>query len=383
MLAALEAYFASKNKPVEGQAAVSVDSRLAPAAPAAKGSSRDRAPPVRVRSAASSPVPGPSGLPNLNLSSDEGEFPLGPESDSVGFDSDSDDLDDQGRPKSWDERLLGSAPAYQGLWTIDRKSRRRFLPIFLVSGYRVDFFPDDQTVRVAWHRYEVEKHLSLERSQAACEVLGRYAVQFSILGDTNFAEFVRGGEFIPLSRIAQTYKEMSGRAGVRQPRLPSQTRPLSTAASVPVPAPSVVPAASSKSDREGMTAYRIFKPFFDKHFPDWAKPRVPNLDLGSVLCDEEGNAKKPSTADDKDAVDFQISPGLQQFVDYGVQALQGVTDAKGMMVDPPKPLEKGSAIPFVITPSLTRYYRTLPHKPPVGAAISSKMTETARKSLSL
>ena len=50
-------------------------------------------------------------------------------------------------------------------------------------------------------------------------------------------------------------------------------------------------------------------------------------------------------------------------------------------MDPPKPLEKGSAIPLVITPSLTRYYRLLPHKPPVWAAISGKMSETARKGL--
>ena len=92
-----------------------------------------------------------------------------------------------------------------------------------------------------------------------------------------------------------------------------------------------------------MIAYRIFKPFFDKNFPDWAKPRVPNLDLGSVLCDEEGNAMKPSPSDDKDAVGFQVAPGLQQFVVYGVQALQGVTDAKGVLVVPPKPPEKGSA----------------------------------------
>ena len=223
-LAALEAYFAAKSKPAEGQT-VSGKPRLAPTVPAAKGSSRVRAPPCRGGSANSSPVPGTSGLPNLNLSSDEGEFTLGVESDSVGFDSESDDLDDQGRPISWDDCLSVSAPAYQGLWTVDRKTSRKFLPIFLVSGYRVDYFPDDQTVRVAWHRYDVERHLSLERSQVARQVLAEYAVQFSILGDMNFVEFIRGGEFVRLSQVAQTYKEMGPRAEVGAPRLPV-LRPL-------------------------------------------------------------------------------------------------------------------------------------------------------------
>ena len=87
----------------------------------------------------------------------------------------------------------------------DRRSGRKFLPIFLVSGYRVDIFPDDRTVRVAWHRYDVERHLSLERNQVVRKVLGEYAEQFSILGDTSFAEYIRGGEFVRMSRLSRTY----------------------------------------------------------------------------------------------------------------------------------------------------------------------------------
>ena len=173
---------------------------------------------------------------------------------------------------------------------------------------------------------------------------------------------------------------MGLRGSVSAPRLPVEPFPPS-AASLPVSQPAAETAVSTKRDKEGLTAYRIFRPFFNKNFPDWSKPRVTNLELGNYLCDEEGNIRETAEEEDKDAVDFNIAPGLRQFVDYGVQALQGITDSKGKQVDPPKPLEKGSSIPHVMTTTLSRYYRLLPHKPPVGAAISSKLSETAKKAI--
>ena len=65
--------------------------------------------------------------------------------------------------------------------------------------------------------------------------------------------------------------------------------------------------------------------------------------------------------DEKDTVDFQIAPGLRQFVEYGVQSLQGVTDSKGKAVDPSKPLDKGAVIPHVVSASLDEI---LPPAPP-------------------
>ena len=150
-------------------------------------------------------------------------------------------------------------------------------------------------------------------------------------------------------------------------------RPTSTVPSTVSQCAAVETPALAKKDHEGLTAYRIFRPFFDKHLPDWSKPRVANLELGNYLCDEEGNVREPADEDEKDAVDFQIAPGAKQFIDCGVQSMQGVTDSKGKAVNPPKPLEKGSVIPHVVSGSLTKYYRLHPHKPPVGAAISSKL----------
>ena len=91
-LQALEVYFASKAKPAEDSSLGRKPSLTLPTAPAKTESVRKRAPPRWGGSGPSSPVAGPSGLPNLNLSSDEGEFLGETEPESSGFDSDSYDL---------------------------------------------------------------------------------------------------------------------------------------------------------------------------------------------------------------------------------------------------------------------------------------------------
>ena len=102
-----------------------------------------------------SPVAGGSGIKNLNLSSDddedEGGF-FGVDPDSSGFEA----SDDEGRDRDDIDSILSvSSQAFQGLWTVNRTSGTRFLPIFLVSGFRVDWYPETETVFVARHRYEV------------------------------------------------------------------------------------------------------------------------------------------------------------------------------------------------------------------------------------
>ena len=90
-----------------------------------------------------SPVVGGSGLLNPNLSSDEEEGFFGVDPESSGFDSDHEDRDGD----SMDYRLGVSAQAFQGAWTVNRSTGKRLLPVFLVSGFRVDWFPDSQTYR--------------------------------------------------------------------------------------------------------------------------------------------------------------------------------------------------------------------------------------------
>ena len=107
-----------------------------------------------------SPVAGGSGIKSVYLSSDEEDGFLGVDPASSGFDSDYEDRDGDDT-----DCLLGvSALAFQGAWTVNRASGKRFLPIFLVSGFRVDWYPDSRTVSVARRRYEVARHLMLPRS---------------------------------------------------------------------------------------------------------------------------------------------------------------------------------------------------------------------------
>ena len=85
--------------------------------------------------------------------------------------------------------------------------------------------------------------------------------------------------------------------------------------------------------------------------------------------------------EDRDAVDFQVAPTMQQFVTYGSQSMRGIRTLKGKKVDPPKPLDKEQLIPHLVSGSLTKFYHIASHKPPVGAAISGKLSEIAKKDI--
>ena len=214
----------------------------------------------------------------------------------------------------------------------------------MVSGHRVDFFPVSRTVRVAWQRYDVERYLSLRRSQAAWDVMEEFAAEFSILADTQFAEFIRGGDPVSLYEPLQTYRDMMSQKAGKAPWKSGAPRSLSIASSATSQASSEV---TGKDKEEGITAYKILKLFFDEHLPEWSKPREHNIELETYLLNEDGSERTDD--DDKDAVDFTTAPAMQQFVAYS--SMQGVTDSKGKKVDPPKPLKKGSLIPHLVSGS--------------------------------
>ena len=122
-----------------------------------------------------SPVASGSGTKNLNLSSDEEEGFFGVDPESSGFEA----SDDEGCDRDDNDSILNvSAQAFQGLWIVNRMSGKRFLPIFLVSGFRVDWYPESETVFVAQHRYEVAQHLMLPRNACVTELMSRFAPQF-------------------------------------------------------------------------------------------------------------------------------------------------------------------------------------------------------------
>ena len=192
----------------------------------------------------------------------------------------------------------------------------------LVSGHRVDFFPDDRSIRVSHHCYDVADHLHLHRNKVVSEVLTRFAPAFAILAEPEFADFLRGGELVHLVDIPKTYRDMhSGLAGSASGT--QAVRPSSAA----LPEKSATPAADTpliKAEKEGFTAFKLFKPFFEKNLPGWSKRRVANLDLGNLRCNADGLPIDPTEDDDPDAIDLQMSDGLRQFVSYGVQAMQGL-----------------------------------------------------------
>ena len=179
--------------------------------------------PVKAAARDASPEAGPSGLPNLNLdvSSDEGEF-FGDDDDddpvdSVGFVSDFTDEEDD--PS--EERLGVSASAFRGRWFTDKLSGERFLPIFLASGYRVDYFDTDQTIQVSNHRYDVDDLLGLTRCPFATKLMSDFASEFSILNDTEFASFIRGAGRMSLRKLVRTHGQMNPSKG-------ASTTPAST-----------------------------------------------------------------------------------------------------------------------------------------------------------
>ena len=92
-----------------------------------------------------------------------------------------------------DHRLGVSAQAFQGVWTVNRATGKRFLPVFLVSGYRVDWYPDTQTVIVARQRCNVARYLSLHRSTWVRDLMRRFAPVFAVLAVTEFLDHVHGG----------------------------------------------------------------------------------------------------------------------------------------------------------------------------------------------
>ena len=113
------------------------------------------------------------------------------------------------------DSVLSVSPVFfQGVWSFDRHLGREFLPIFLVSGHRVDFFPDDRSIRVPHLCYVVADHLHLHRNRVVSEVLTRFAPAFAILAESEFADFLRGGELVHLVVIPWSYRDMhSGLAG--------------------------------------------------------------------------------------------------------------------------------------------------------------------------
>ena len=225
-----------------------------------------------------------------------------------------------------------SAQAYQGAWTVNRASGKGFLPVFLVSGFRVDWYPDSQTVTVARQRYDVARHLTLHRSTWVRDLMRQFAPEFAILADTDFLDRVRGGKPFALANVLSTYQGSSAAKPVRSQRhLPGPTS-SSVASSTSLPSVEVDSSTRKGKDKEGTKAFQIFKPFLDREFPEWSKPGAANLDLGNYHVDD--NATILEADDDEDeTADLCIAPGLQQFIDYGVQAKQGVTDAKGKRVD--------------------------------------------------
>lgn len=48
--------------------------------------------------------------------------------------------------------------------------------------------------------------------------MAEFAGQFSVLGDTNFAEYIRSGEFVRLSELLCTFQVMNSRKVPKAPR---------------------------------------------------------------------------------------------------------------------------------------------------------------------
>ena len=107
------------------------------------------------------------------------------------------------------EHCLGiSLDAYLGCWYTDKITGLRYLPIFMVSRYRVDFLPHDRKIRVSIQLYDVERHLSIRWCSAARDLMKEFAPEFSVLADTQFATYVRGAGRISLYELLQTYSDM-------------------------------------------------------------------------------------------------------------------------------------------------------------------------------
>ena len=78
---------------------------------------------------------------------------------------------------------------------------------------------------------------------------------------------------------------------------------------------------------------------------------------------------------------FKWTEQILDLLTYAQESVRGVTDAKGNQINPPKPLTKGQLIPHVISPTLTKFYRVAPHLPQIGAAVSTRLSETQKKNL--
>ena len=165
----------------------------------------------RGRPSLPSPVAVVSALPYPNLLSVYVQgffgFALGP----LGFDSDHEDRDGD----AMDRRLGVSAQAFQGVWTANRASGKRFLPVFLVSGCRFNWYPGPMTVLVARRRYDVARPLSPHRSTWVRDRMCRFAPEFAVLADPEFLDHVRGGEPLALAIILSSYRVMSTSRPVR------------------------------------------------------------------------------------------------------------------------------------------------------------------------
>ena len=114
-----------------------------------------------------------------------------------------------------DFRLGVSAQAFHCVWTVNRATGYRCLPVFLVSGCRFDWYPGPLTVLVARRRYGVARPLSPHRSTWVRDRMCRFAPEFAVLADPDFLDRVCGGEPIALAIILSSYRVMSTLRPVR------------------------------------------------------------------------------------------------------------------------------------------------------------------------
>ena len=117
------------------------------------------------------------------------------------------------------------------------------------------------------------------------------------MADTDFLDRVRGGKPFALANVLSTYQGSATKPARSQRHLPGPPS-SSVAQSTSLPSVEVDTSSRKGNDTEGTKAFCILKPFLDREFPEWSKPRAANLDLGNYRVDD--NATILEADDDED-----------------------------------------------------------------------------------
>ena len=136
----------------------------------------------------------------------------------------------------------------------------------------------------------------------------------------------------------------------------------------------------TKGEEKCLSSWKGVKPLVVEHCPEFLREEQSRLQRWAPMIKEDGTEDLESISK-SEVHRFKCTDQLLDCLMYAHEAVRGITDSKGNAINPPKPILRAQLIPHVVSPTLTKFYRISPHLPQLGAAVSTRLSETQIKNL--